>query len=370
MSTTRFEIVLASSSDVEQQAASRLVTLLDRFSLDTFCYSSRIVLDATAHQSSAFPVPTLGADRLSLDGEELLTVLLHGQMHWALNQAEGGYAAVDEAKRRWLEDRDAGLDPPPIDALGQPCASGDYVVHVAVCAMEFAALSELLGRERASQLMSGMAGYGWIRDQLSDGTDGLEGYIARHGLGSAAQPPAVAARGLVTSIEPGGPRATLVTGDATERALAERLSELHGRFELRPWRFSPSVRLDASGPPSFDGDEPSISPFALRSPEDVLLLTYVQLQAMWQAEQLDANALEAAIAPVLAGTEVESGTTAAPPTSVIVGCAIALHALILLRGEAAAYTAGARHPRNSQLYAALAPHLVAIRSAIQDSGLE
>ena len=370
MSTTLIEIVLATGTDLERQAQQRIRALLDRFALDEYLYTATVLLDSSAQQSSAFPVPTLAADRLGLADEELLTVLLHGQMHWALNQREGGSLAVEEVKQRWAEDRDAGLEPPSPDALGQPCASGDYLVHVAVTAMEFAAMSGLVGRERAATVMTRLPGYGWLRDQLSDGTAGLEGYIARHGLGRSTQPPAVRDAGQILPIEPGGPLATLVTGDATEFALAERLSGLHARFDLGLWRFSQDVRLDAAGLPRADGEVPSISPFFLRLPDADLLLNYLQLQAMWQAGHLDPAELQNALVAALTGTGLDPHSPTAPPLSVIVGCAIALHALISLVGSAAAADAAARHPRNAQLYAAVMPHLAGIREAIRAADMD
>lgn len=90
---------------------------------------------------------------------------------------------------------------------------------------------------------------------------------------------------------------------------------------------------------------------------------------MWQAARLHPAALSSAVNPVLAGTELDPGTTAAPPLCVVVGCAIAMHALVLLIGEPAAYAAAGRHPRNGQLYADVTPHLGSIRSVIRASGL-
>jgi hypothetical protein len=85
----------------------------------------------------------------------------------------GTAAATREASQRWPE-------PPPPPA---GCATAESTwLHMSLCALEFASLTELIGRDAAAAELAQHRVYAWVYEQVLAEPAWFASYLARHGL--------------------------------------------------------------------------------------------------------------------------------------------------------------------------------------------
>lgn len=176
-------IETASGSPDEIVAATQLEDILSAHNLERFTYTDRVLIDADAPVSHSHPVLTLGpAHVLRFPADVTLTVFIHEQMHWAANTLANTPAAIEEARRRWPN--------PPDRAHGGAHDARSTWLHFPVCALELAAMTDLLGADRAVAANRAVPWYRWIYDQLLSDVFPWPDLIDRWNLELPAEPPA------------------------------------------------------------------------------------------------------------------------------------------------------------------------------------
>jgi len=179
-------ILTRAGAPQEDEAAERLRVLLSSFDLSRFLYTDRVVIDATARMSHSHPVLTLHPGHVLGPTEDVtLTVYLHEQMHWAAQTLAGFGPAIDEAKSRWPD--------PPGPTQGGAADPHSTWLHFPVCGLELAAMSEVVGEDRAIAAVTVLPWYGWIYGRLTGPDLPWREYLARHDLTLPDEPPPFAA---------------------------------------------------------------------------------------------------------------------------------------------------------------------------------
>lgn len=175
-------IETVSGAPDEVTAAARLEELLRGHDLKRFTYTDRVLIDADAPVSHSHPVLTLGPSHvLRFPADVTLTVFVHEQMHWAANTLGNIPAAIDEARQRWPN--------PPDRAHGGAHDARSTWVHFPVCALEVAAMTDLVGMDRAVAANRAVPWYRWIYDQLLSDVFPWRDLIDRWNLELPAEPP-------------------------------------------------------------------------------------------------------------------------------------------------------------------------------------
>lgn len=146
-------------------------------------FTDLVLVDDTVLGGFSHPL-TLSPPRLTRRPEMALTTFVHEQLHWQEDRgpdsATGMASAIREASRRWP-------DPPPPPA---GCGSAESTwLHMSICALEYASLRGLLGRDAATAELAQHRAYGWVYEQILADPAWFAGYLARHGLGVPEQPP-------------------------------------------------------------------------------------------------------------------------------------------------------------------------------------
>ena len=156
-------ITLKNNSESEQAAKKLLETILNKYPLDKWIFSREVMIEEGV-RSHSHPVITLNTRRI--DNEERhLSLFLHEQIHWVERE---GHSSMDSA----IEDLKAIFPDGPV---GRP-EGGDNIQstyrHLVICRLEFLALAELLGEDRAKENVLSNKGYLWMyRMAMERGSD-------------------------------------------------------------------------------------------------------------------------------------------------------------------------------------------------------
>lgn len=154
---TTLNIRLANGTEREAATKSELEAIVAKYDLDHWVFTQDIVIDAESIPHS-HPVLTLHTRHLG-DEPALLATFLHEQFHWLEEERPAAReAAVAEFRARF-----------PDVPFGRPNGGRDAYstyLHLIVCDLEYAAVSELLGQAAAHETLSANTHYVWIYRQV------------------------------------------------------------------------------------------------------------------------------------------------------------------------------------------------------------
>ncbi len=147
------QISLKHNSEREQRIRDLLETILRKYELQKWILCPGVIIEEGVPPHS-HPVVTLNTKR---DTEAtLLAVFLHEQIHW-----------IEEGKRDLMDKAIEALKLLfPVVPVGKPEGADtekSTYRHLIVCRLEFLGLCELLGIEKATEVVLGNSGYTWIR---------------------------------------------------------------------------------------------------------------------------------------------------------------------------------------------------------------
>ena len=173
----RIDIDLGHAEREAQRIRDWLTALRQRHDLTRFEYT-RLVQIVPAGPTHSHPILTLGT-RFSETEDLLLATYLHEQMHWYLWRLGGPdhdpvAPFFDELVRRY---------PKAPTRLPEGARSYEQTyVHLVVCWLEIAAVTELIGRERAEALADTQWGYRWIYRTVLQDWEALGQLLLEHGV--------------------------------------------------------------------------------------------------------------------------------------------------------------------------------------------
>lgn len=150
------QITLERDSEAERATADQLRRSLQNHKVDRWIYTRRIHIDERSIPHS-HPVLTLHA-RHRGDEHGLLATFLHEQFHWL----EAGNEHFRSAMHSYAQ---AYPDAPSRGPEGARDLESTYR-HLLVCDLEFQAMSQLVGMDRAREVLSANRHYTWIYDRV------------------------------------------------------------------------------------------------------------------------------------------------------------------------------------------------------------
>lgn len=172
---SELEISLKHGNDREKQTKDQLQRLLKQYDLAKWIFTKKILIEFKVIPHS-HPVLTINTRHLD-DDPRFLSMFIHEQIHWfASNKYSQTSKAMEELKTIYPD----APDGPPEGARNKEST----YLHLIVCYLEYDAMRELLGVEKAKKIMeeSSKDFYKWIyRTVLSDG-DRINAILAKNGL--------------------------------------------------------------------------------------------------------------------------------------------------------------------------------------------
>ena len=169
------EIELAHGSEREAATGALLERFVEEYDLEERIFTERVVIDERAIPHS-HPVLTLHTRHLD-EPEYLLSTFVHEQLHWFFSGKPDATTGAAKARLRELFPELAGLRPPE----GARDLDSTFL-HVMVCYLEWQAMRELLGDERARDLMEGWTHYTAIYRAVLDRGPEIERVLEELGL--------------------------------------------------------------------------------------------------------------------------------------------------------------------------------------------
>jgi hypothetical protein len=170
------QISLKNNSEKESQKKAQLERLLRQHNLSKWLLTRSVIIDEQTRIPHSHPVLTLSADDLDDDARTLAT-FIHEQIHWLGETRLAGIEKAIEELKVMYPDAPGG---PPEGARN----SYSTYLHLVVCYLEYQGLKELVGNEKARQVIedSSKRFYKWIyRTVLSDEAK-LKAVVEKHGL--------------------------------------------------------------------------------------------------------------------------------------------------------------------------------------------
>jgi hypothetical protein len=170
------QVSLKSNTEKERQKNSQLEKLLKQYDLSKWTFTRRILIDEQTRIPHSHPVLTLNTNQLD-DDLATLSTFIHEQIHW-FEEAKSTQRdkAIEELRAMYPE---APSGPPE----GARDRDSTYL-HLIVCYLEYVGMKELVGTERAKQVIeaSSKRFYKWVyRTVLSDESK-LKAVLEKQGL--------------------------------------------------------------------------------------------------------------------------------------------------------------------------------------------
>ncbi|MGH9862813.1 MAG: hypothetical protein ACRD35_05250 [Candidatus Acidiferrales bacterium] len=176
-------ITLKNGSEREVETKAQLEKILEQHDLSPWLFTREVVVDEKTPVPHSHPVLTFNTN---YTGRDLLflSTFVHEQLHWfVLAHQEDRDRALAE-----LEELFPDLPTQPPDGSSGRFSSYQ---HVIVCYLEFTALKELVGEEKAREVIEFWAGHHYraIYRLVLDHTDKLRAVVEKHNLFPAAPTP-------------------------------------------------------------------------------------------------------------------------------------------------------------------------------------
>ena len=152
-------IELKKETERSQRMRAQLERLLREYDLSPYIQTTRIVIEEGVIPHS-HPVLTIHTRHLG-DDLMLLSTFLHEQMHWLVAERDSAEAGAIADFRELY----------PEVPVGRPDGARDEhstYLHLIVCDLEYQAMTDLVGREKARETLARIDHYKWIYEQVLD----------------------------------------------------------------------------------------------------------------------------------------------------------------------------------------------------------
>jgi hypothetical protein len=167
----KFDISLKNNSESESRTKERLQKILRQYDLSRWTFTKKILIEDKVIPHS-HPVLTLSTRG---DEDALLSTFVHEQIHWFLDENSGRTEKAKAELKALYPTVPVG---PPDGARNE----GSTYLHLIVNYLEYEAMRELLGEEKAGKLLEGKGYYKWIYKTVLTDTGRIREVVERNRL--------------------------------------------------------------------------------------------------------------------------------------------------------------------------------------------
>lgn len=157
------EISLKNGTDQEKKGKEQLERIVEQYhdTIKKWIFTTKVEIDENTIPFS-HPVLTLNCNDLDNDVKQLST-FLHEQFHWLEE-------SVPAQREKTIQDFKALFPEVPVGGRTGARSSYSTYLHLIVCDLEFQSMTQVVGEEKARQILSEWTHYTWIYDKvLHDG---------------------------------------------------------------------------------------------------------------------------------------------------------------------------------------------------------
>lgn len=166
-------MTLETNSDIQKKTEERLCAILAKYpEIDKWTFTDSLVIEDEG-VSFSHPVLTLGAKQLDSkkDDNEFLSIYIHENLHWFASQHPDNLQKAKQEMRLLFPKVKVGNE------QGGARDEESTYLHLIICYLEYLALSELVGKEIATNVISNHLFYRWIYKTVLEQTELLESII-------------------------------------------------------------------------------------------------------------------------------------------------------------------------------------------------
>ncbi|KAA1154377.1 hypothetical protein [Pseudoalteromonas fuliginea] len=169
-------VELANKSEKEQLKYSQLKRVEKTYDLGKWQFTDSVVIDEFAKRPHSHPKLTLTVSMPKNDGA-FLSQYLHEQIHW-----------FEDSRKTEVQNviNDLKIKYPDAPKKGPEGARSELstYLHLAVCLLEYDALTEILGEEEAHKIISTNSKYfyKWIYQKTLTEPDSIRDILVKHNL--------------------------------------------------------------------------------------------------------------------------------------------------------------------------------------------
>jgi len=156
----------------EEQAVLQLRRLVAEYEVERWLVTRDVLVDADAIPHS-HPVLTVNTRYLENDPHQL-TTLVHEQFHWWVLESQSDLAAAIREMEKAFPEVPVG------QGRGARNKESTYL-HLVVCDLEYGAMTQLVGANRAREVLEAQRHYTWIYDQVLN-NPAVREINERHGM--------------------------------------------------------------------------------------------------------------------------------------------------------------------------------------------
>jgi hypothetical protein len=146
------DISLRHNSEKEQQTKQQLEKLLKDYKVEKWIFTKKILIDEQERIAHSHPVLTLNTKNVNRDSSFLLSTFIHEQIHWF---EEAHSSQTDKAKKELQAIFPDAPSGPPEGARDKDST----YLHLIVCYLEYEGMKELVGQEKAKEVMRALSQY-------------------------------------------------------------------------------------------------------------------------------------------------------------------------------------------------------------------
>jgi hypothetical protein len=178
-SNANISVTAVHNSTNELKIKSSLESLQKKYDLTPWIITETIEVNENANIPFSHPILTMTTDKGYIDSEvKLLSAFLHEQFHWHV--IKNGKGSKEEFRKGIKTEF-------PNVQFERPFGSGTEggtLSHIIVCYLEYVVLSELIGKEKASENISKKQYYTWVYQTVIDPKNRikLDKLVKRFGL--------------------------------------------------------------------------------------------------------------------------------------------------------------------------------------------
>lgn len=173
--SAQVEIVLDEGTALEQRGREQLLRLLADYDLEPWLFTRKVKIDSYVIPHS-HPVLTLNTQYVD-DDQFQLASFLHEQAHRfeaSEERTEASDAALEVLRGMYPE-------VPSHEEVGTRSDRSTYI-HLIINWLELDALRQLLGEERARQILAAHDHYEWVYQRVLEDTETIGDVLRDHGL--------------------------------------------------------------------------------------------------------------------------------------------------------------------------------------------
>ena len=162
-------VSLKTGSEKEIATQKTLERLFLKYQLQKLVFCREVIIEEGA-RAHAFPIVTISERKTE---ESILAQFIHEQIHWIeKGKEENMNMAIEELKLYF-----------PNAPIGRPEGADNEqstYKHLIVCRLEYLALIELLGQEKAREVVQKNPNYTWVRRAILDDDSNIDSVIKKY----------------------------------------------------------------------------------------------------------------------------------------------------------------------------------------------